>query len=39
MASIHHQNVISYKEAFLDGHRLCIVMDLAQKGDLAGVIK
>lgn len=36
---LQHPNVISYNEAFLDGHRLCIIMDFAPHGDLAGVIK
>ncbi|CAD8183606.1 unnamed protein product [Paramecium octaurelia] len=36
LASIHHQNIISYKEAFIDpvSNSLCIVMELAADGDL-----
>ncbi|CAK86643.1 unnamed protein product (macronuclear) [Paramecium tetraurelia] len=36
LASIHHQNIISYKEAFIDpvSNSLCIVMELATDGDL-----
>eukprot|EP00798_Chlamydomonas_sp_ICE-L_P008396 gene8396-18290_t len=39
LASIQHPNVISYNEAFLDGNRLCIIMEYAPDGDLAKVIK
>ena len=39
LASIAHVNVISYNEAFLDGNRLCIIMEYAPDGDLAKVIK
>lgn len=34
LASIHHENIIGYKESFLDGNTLCIVMDFASDGDL-----
>jgi serine/threonine protein kinase len=37
LASVQHPNVISYKEAFLDGNRLCIIMDYAPDGDLTKV--
>jgi hypothetical protein len=39
LASVAHPNVIRYHEAFLDGHRLCIVMELAPDGDLSKVIQ
>ncbi|GLI64257.1 hypothetical protein VaNZ11_007459 [Volvox africanus] len=39
LASVSHPNVISYNEAFLDGNRLCIIMEYAADGDLAKVIK
>ncbi len=36
LASIQHPNMIAYKDAFFDenSHSLCIVMELAQNGDL-----
>jgi NIMA (never in mitosis gene a)-related kinase len=35
LASIQHENIIGYKESFLDqGKYLCIVMDYASDGDL-----
>ncbi|CAD8168984.1 unnamed protein product [Paramecium pentaurelia] len=36
LASIHHSNIISYKEAFFDpvSNSLCIIMELATDGDL-----
>ena len=36
LASITHNNIISYKEAFIDkqSESLCIVMELVDKGDL-----
>ena len=38
LASIEHQNIISYKEAFIDSKTdtLCIVMELVDNGDLYG---
>ena len=39
LVPLQHPNIISYNEAFLDGNRLCIIMELAQDGDLAKVIK
>eukprot|EP00201_Polytomella_parva_P011603 CAMPEP_0175073940 /NCGR_PEP_ID=MMETSP0052_2-20121109/20920_1 /TAXON_ID=51329 ORGANISM="Polytomella parva, Strain SAG 63-3" /NCGR_SAMPLE_ID=MMETSP0052_2 /ASSEMBLY_ACC=CAM_ASM_000194 /LENGTH=341 /DNA_ID=CAMNT_0016341963 /DNA_START=37 /DNA_END=1059 /DNA_ORIENTATION=+ len=39
LASVQHPNVISYNEAFLDGNRLCIIMEYAPEGDLAKIIK
>jgi NIMA (never in mitosis gene a)-related kinase len=38
LASIDHQNIISYKEAFVDSKSdtLCIVMELVDNGDLYG---
>lgn len=36
LASINHENIISYKEAFIDkpSQSLCIVMELVDNGDL-----
>ncbi|CAI2364770.1 unnamed protein product [Moneuplotes crassus] len=36
LASINHQNIIQYKEAFIDEHtsNLCIVMEYGENGDL-----
>ena len=36
LASIQHQNVIGYKEAFFDDktHSLCVVLEYADGGDL-----
>lgn len=35
LASIQHDNIIGYKESFVDqGKYLCIVMDYASDGDL-----
>lgn len=36
LASINHPNMIAYKDAFFDesSHSLCIIMELAQNGDL-----
>ncbi|GMH45647.1 hypothetical protein BSKO_13604 [Bryopsis sp. KO-2023] len=39
LASIRHPNVVSYQEAFVDGGRLCIVMEYAPGGDLSTTIK
>lgn len=39
LASVQHPNVIGYHEAFLDGNRICIIMEYAPDGDLAKVIK
>ncbi|KAL3134399.1 hypothetical protein ABBQ38_006461 [Trebouxia sp. C0009 RCD-2024] len=39
LASVKHQNIIRYHEAFLDGNLLCIVMEYAQYGDLGRLIK
>ncbi|KAF5837626.1 kinase-like domain-containing protein [Dunaliella salina] len=39
MASVAHPNVLAYNEAFLDGNKLCIIMEFAPDGDLAKVIK
>ena len=38
LASIKHNNIISYKEAFVDksSESLCIVMELVDAGDLYG---
>lgn len=40
LASINHNNIISYKEAFIDkqSESLCIVMELVDMGDLYGQI-
>ena len=34
MASVKHPNIIEYKESFIDNHRLCLVMEYADGGDL-----
>ena len=36
LASLHHINIVAYKEAFFDedSHSLCIVMEFADGGDL-----
>jgi NIMA (never in mitosis gene a)-related kinase len=39
LASMLHPNIIQYKEAFVNRDKLCIIMELATKGDLAKVIK
>lgn len=39
LASVKHPNIVEYNEAFLDGNRLCIVMEYASEGDFSGVIK
>ena len=33
LASIRHENIISYKEAFTDNNSLCIIMEYADDGD------
>jgi NIMA (never in mitosis gene a)-related kinase len=40
LASVNHQNVIGYKEAYFDENtnELCIIMELANGGDLDGKI-
>ncbi len=40
LASIHHPNIIGYKEAFFEEATacLCIVMEFADGGDLLGKI-
>lgn len=41
LASIENDNVIKYKEAFFDQKEkiLCVVMELAEGGDLGGMMK
>ena len=39
MASVMHPNVVAYHEAFIDGNKLCIVMEFAPYGDLARAIR
>jgi NIMA (never in mitosis gene a)-related kinase len=41
LASIKHPNIIGFKEAFYmsENHVLCMVMELAQGGDLSKKIK
>lgn len=36
LASIHHENIIAYKEAFIDedSRTLCVVMEFAENGDV-----
>jgi len=33
LSKINHPNIISYKETFMEGDELCLVMEWAQKGD------
>jgi serine/threonine protein kinase len=39
LASIRHENICRYHEAFVDGNHLCIVMEFAPNGDLARFIR
>lgn len=39
IASIRHPNVVQYMDSFMNGSELCIVMELATGGDLAGKLK
>eukprot|EP00854_Cymbomonas_tetramitiformis_P010702 gene10702-12659_t len=39
LASVRHEHVVNYHEAFVDGNRLCIVMEYAPNGDIAKAIK
>mmetsp|Transcript_41658 Transcript_41658/g.79602 ORF Transcript_41658/g.79602 Transcript_41658/m.79602 type:complete len:516 (+) Transcript_41658:462-2009(+) len=39
LASVRHHHVTNYHEAFVDGNRLCIVMEYAPHGDLARAIR
>ena len=39
MASVKHKNVVQYKEAFFEEPYLCIVMELADSGDLKSKIE
>ena len=39
LAGIKHPNIISYKDSFLDGNTLCIIMEFADGGDLFVKIK
>lgn len=41
LASIEHDNIIAYKDAFIDDKEdvLCIVMEFAEKGDLSSIIE
>jgi serine/threonine protein kinase len=39
LASVQNPNVIRYNEAFLDGNKVCIIMEYAPGGDLSKVIK
>lgn len=34
LASVNHDNVIAYKDAFFDVNNLCIIMEFADGGDL-----
>ncbi len=38
LASVRDKNILSYHEAFIDGNRLCIIMEYASHGDLARCI-
>lgn len=41
LASIEHDNIIAYKDAFIEDKEnvLCIVMEYAEKGDLSAIIE
>lgn len=39
LASVRDQHIITYHEAFIDGNRLCIIMEYAANGDLARAIR
>lgn len=39
LASIRNTFVVGYHEAFIDGNRLCIVMECAKNGDLSKAIR
>eukprot|EP00899_Mesostigma_viride_P017348 jgi/Mesvir1/25614/Mv01841-RA.1 len=39
LASITHENVVNYHEAFLDGNKLCVVMEYAPNGDISHAIR
>lgn len=39
LASIRHENICRYHEAFVDGNHLCIVMEFAPNGDLGRFIR
>lgn len=41
LASIEHDNIVAYKDAFIDEKEnvLCIVMQYAEKGDLSAIIE
>lgn len=34
LAALKHPYIVNYRESFMDGQKLCIVMDYAEKGDL-----
>lgn len=34
LASLKDNHIVSYKEAFLEGKNLCIIMEFADDGDL-----
>lgn len=40
LASVSHENVIEYKESFMDvkNQSLCLVMEFAEQGDILGKI-
>eukprot|EP00887_Chlorella_sp_A99_P003610 scaffold7.g3610.t1 len=39
LASLHHPCVVEYFEAFVDHHRLCVVMEYVRGADLAAVLR
>ena len=39
LASVKHPNIVDYNEAFVDGNRLCIVMEYAAEGDFSSIVK
>ena len=38
MKKLKHQNIVAFREAFVAGSTLCLVMEYAQAGDLASLI-
>jgi NIMA (never in mitosis gene a)-related kinase 1/4/5 len=39
LKALKHPNIVSYRESFLTGSSLCIVMDYCSEGDLHAILK
>ena len=39
LATFNHPNIVQYHDSFIEQGRLCIVMDFAEGGDLAKLLK